>query len=102
MSKTKPINVVLAALFVGIMLTFTFYFGIASLTDNKTVDQDSVVADMMFSDFCNAFYCDDDLLALPDTIDYLVFKSIDSKDIILGDNNFLFDAGEHENGYKGE
>ena len=99
MSKTKPINVVLVALFVGIMLTCTFYFGISSLTDNKTVDQESVVADMMFSDFCNAFYSDDDLLALPDTIDYLVFKSIDSKDIILGDNNFLFDAGEHENGY---
>ena len=99
MSKTKPINVVLTALFAGIILTFTFYFGISSLTDNKTVEQDSVVADMMFSDFCNAFYCDDELSVLSDNIDYLVFKSIDSKDIILGDNNFLFDAGEHENGY---
>lgn len=99
MSKTKPINVVCAALFAGIILTFTFYFGITSLTDNRSTDQDPIVKDMTFGNFCEAFYCNDELAALADNIDYLFFKSIDSKDIILGDNNFLFDAGEHENGY---
>lgn len=99
MSKTKPINVVCAALFVGIILTFTFYFGITSLTDNRTAESDTVVRDMTFADFCESFYCNDELTVLADNIDYLFFKSIDSKDIILGDNNFLFDAGEHENGY---
>ncbi len=99
MSKTKPINVVCAALFAGIILTFTFYFGITSLTDNRSTDQDSIVKDMTFGNFCEAFYCNDELAALADNIDYLFFKSIDSKNIILGDNNFLFDAGEHENGY---
>ena len=99
MSKTKPINVVCAALFAGIILTFTFYFGITSLTDNRSSEDGSVVSRMTFSDFCYSFYCNDELTVFADKVDYLIFKSIDSKDIILGDNNFLFDAGVHENGY---
>lgn len=99
MSKTKPINVVCAALFAGIILTFSFYFGIASLTDNGSADAESAVSRMTFSDFCYSFYCNDELTAFSDKIDYLFFKSIDSKDIILGDNDFLFDAGSYGDEY---
>ncbi|MBQ9079850.1 MAG: hypothetical protein IJY27_02150 [Clostridia bacterium] len=99
MSRSKPINVVCAALFAGIILTFTFYFGIAALTGNDTVSENSVADEMTFNAFSDAFYENEQLLELTDNIEYLLFRSIGSSDIILGDNGFLFDAGETDGGY---
>lgn len=100
MSRAKPINVVCAALFAGIILTFSFYFGISAMTDDPTAENVGTVADdMTFSGFSKAFYCNEDLLGLVDRVEYLLFNSINSTDIILGDSGFLFDAGTEDNGY---
>ena len=97
---TKPINVVCAALFAGIILTFSFYFGISAITGIEYEDADVTVSeDMTFSQFSAAYYCDTSLQNIIDNIRYILFDSIGSNDIILGENNFLFDAGTEENGY---
>ena len=100
MSMTKPINVVCAALFAGIILTFSFYFGISAMIgDFGQSDVETVADEMTFSTFSRAYYCDDALDEMIDNIKYILFDHIDSDDIILGDNNFLFDAGTEDNGY---
>lgn len=100
MSRAKPINVVCAALFAGIILTFSFFFGISAMTDNTVASETVTVADdMTFSGFGESYYCNDDLQMLIGNIEYWLFGSIDSPDIILGENGFLFDAGTEDNGY---
>ncbi len=100
MSMTKPINVVCAALFAGIILTFSFYFGISAITGDGVEDDLPTVADnMTFNTFSKSYYCDGALNEMIDNIKYILFDNIGSDDIILGDNNFLFDAGSEENGY---
>ncbi len=100
MSRAKPINVVCAALFAGIILTFSFYFGISAMTDNTPAEETATVADhMTFSGFSESYYCNEDMQKLIGNIGYWLFDSIDSPDIILGENGFLFDAGTEDNGY---
>lgn len=100
MSRAKPINVVCAALFAGIILTFSLYFGISAMTDNTVAAETVTVADdMTFSGFGESYYCNEDMQMLIGNIEYWLFGSIDSPDIILGENGFLFDAGTEDNGY---
>ena len=100
MSRAKPINVVCAALFAGIILTFSLYFGISAMTDNTVAAETVTVADdMTFSGFGESYYCNEDMQMLIGNIEYWLFGSIDSPDIILGENGFLFDAGSEDNGY---
>lgn len=94
----RPVNIICAALFIGIILTFTFFFGISAMTSRGTVDSDTVRG-MSFRRFSNAFYGNDDLAQLNDRIEYLLLGSIRSDDIILGDDGFLFDAGTTDTGY---
>ena len=65
MSRAKPINVVCAALFAGIILTFSFYFGISAMTDNTRASETETVADgMTFAGFSESYYCNDDMKKL--------------------------------------
>lgn len=94
----RPANVICTALFVGIILTFAFYFGISAMT-SRSIENEETVSGMSFRRFSDAFYNDSGLSQLNDRIEYLLLGSIGSADIILGDDGFLFDAGIRDNGY---
>lgn len=100
MPRPKPINVVCTALFAGIILTCTFFFGITSFNGKPPAASDTAYTDdMVFADFSGAFYYNSELLDIADNIDNLLFGSMGSSDIILGSDSFLFDAGTEANGY---
>ncbi len=98
MNRPKPISIVCIALFAGIILSFSFFFGIGAIAERPS-DTDAGASNMSFERFSNAYYGHTELGELAATIDHILFGSIGSSDIILGENNFLFDAGSAENGY---
>ena len=104
-NRPKPVNVICTALFVGIILTFAFFFGVTAMTSHKTTDDSSddtmsdTVRNMTFRRFSESFYCNEKLGRLNDSIEYLLLGSIGSDDIMLGSDGFLFDAGTNEYGY---
>lgn len=98
-NRTRPVNVICATFFFGIVLTFTLFFGITAMTSRTQPAADSPTADMTFRRFSEVFYNDEKLSRLNDSIEYLLFGSIKSDDIILGDDGFLFDAGSNSTGY---
>ena len=101
-NRPKPVNVICTALFVGIILTFAFFFGVTAMTSHKTTDDSSddtmsdTVRNMTFRRFSESFYCNEKLGRLNDSIEYLLLGSIGSDDIMLGSDGFLFDAGTNE------
>ncbi len=100
MYKSKPVNVVCAALFIGILLSCAFYFGITALLDTEEkTGGTSEEYGISFMDFSDAFYDSENLSTFVGRCEYLIFKSVGSNDIILGDKDFLFGAGTTEAGY---
>lgn len=98
-NRTRPVNVICATFFVGIVLTFTLFFGITAMTSRAQPEADDSTANMTFRRFSEVFYNNEKLSGLNDSIEYLLFGSIGSDDIILGDDGFLFDAGSNSTGY---
>lgn len=96
--RPRPVNVICAALFIGIILTFAFFFGITAMTSRDISDEESL-SGMSFKRFSDAFYNNIGLAQLNDRIEYLLLGSIGSDDIILGSDGFLFDAGSNDTGY---
>ena len=72
------------------------FFGVSVLLSNGT-DQNGSSAEhnILFSSFSDAFYDNDDLKDNISRIEYLFFGSLGSRDIIVGDEDFLFDAGKY-------
>lgn len=98
-NRTRSVNVICATFFVGIVLTFTLFFGITAMTSRAQPETDDSTANMTFRRFSEVFYNNEKLSGLNDSIEYLLFGSIGSDDIILGDDGFLFDAGSNSTGY---
>lgn len=76
------------------------FFGVSVILGTNTDDSGSSANNnILFSSFSDAFY---DSEGLKDTIsrfEYLIFGSLGSRDIIVGDDDFLFDAGEYGRHY---
>ena len=98
-NRTRSVNVICATFFAGIVLTFTLFFGITAMTSRAQPKTDDSTANMTFRRFSEVFYNNEKLSGLNDSIEYLLFGSIGSDDIILGDDGFLFDAGSNSTGY---
>lgn len=98
-NRTKPVNLICSTFFIGIILTFTFFFGITAITSRESADASGTVNSMTFNRFSDSFYNNQKLKSLNDRIEYWLFGGIESDDIILGDDGFLFDAGTTASGY---
>ncbi len=100
MYRSKPANIICAALFIGTLLSCAFYFGITAFM-NPTAPDNGTSGEygISFEAFSDAFYDSANLSEFVGKCEYLIFKSVGQDDIILGANDFLFEAGTTEDGY---
>jgi hypothetical protein len=96
MKRKKAIDFLTVTLFFGILLSFTIYLGLGAVLDadgegilgaggvsvNDSFFEDGVLGD--FVKFC----------------DYKIFKHIDDSDMIIGEDEWLFEAVDSSSGYE--
>lgn len=100
MDRSRHINVICVTVFIGVLLSCAMFFGISAMMDADIGDGGtSAENDIFFSSFSNAFYDSGELQDKISRYGYLFFGSLDSRDIIMGDEDFLFDAGEYGGHY---
>jgi hypothetical protein len=100
MYRSKPVNIICAALFIGVLLSCASYFGITALMQTQEAGAGtSSEFGISFSGFSDAFYDNENLVNFVSRCEYIVFRSTGSRDVILGGNDFLFEAGTDETGY---
>lgn len=101
MNKPKKANVICAALFVGALLSFSFYFCISAVMEPARALGDSVSEEygIPLSRFSDAYYGSSALSDFIGRCEYLIFGGVGGSDVILGKEGFLFDAGEGGKGY---
>lgn len=89
MKRKKAIDFLLVTLFAGILLTFTVIIGLTDYTDS-----DNAVS------FNGQFHSNSVLNDFVRYFDYKVFKHIDEGDLLIGEDEWLFEAIDSENGYE--
>lgn len=93
MKRKKAINFLIVTLFAGVLLTFTLYIGIGTLFNSDESSEDS-------KGFNKMFYSENVLSEFARYIDYKIFGHIDGGDYIIGDDDWLFEAVDSQNGYE--
>ena len=83
-------------MFIGIILSFTIFFGITALFENRDADNVPYFdgkehSEIINSNFCNAFYRNDGLQSMIREYKFKLFGLIDNDNIISGYNDFLFE-----------
>lgn len=89
MKRKKTIDFLLVTLFAGILLTFTIIIGLTDYTD-KGGD----------ASFNGRFHSNSVLNDFVRYFDYKVFKHIDEGELLIGEDEWLFEAIDSENGYE--
>lgn len=89
MKRIRAIDFLLVTLFAGILLTFTVIIGLTDYTDseNAVSFNGQFHSNSVLNDFVRYF-------------DYKVFKHIDEGDLLIGKDEWLFEAIDSENGYE--
>ncbi len=91
MKRKKALDFLLVTLFVGILFTFTIIIGVGGSLEQKTGESFS---------FNKRFHSDNGLSEFVKYVDYKIFGHIDEDDILIGKNEWLFEAVDTENGYE--
>lgn len=104
MSRKKALNTVFTVIFIGIILTFSLLFlTTATLTAENSISDSyfngSEVERSIFSPFDDACLKNKSFYDLINEYEYRVFKDISDRDVICGDNGFLFNADTNDYGY---
>lgn len=98
--RSRHINVICATVFIGVLLSCAMFFGVSVILGTDTDDSGSSANhNILFSSFSDAFYDNESLQDTISRAEYLFFGSLGSRDIIVGDESFLFDAGEYGGHY---
>lgn len=93
MKRKKAINFLTVTLFIGILLTFTVYIGVGTLFDADADEGDK-------KGFNQMFYSENFLSDLVRYVDYKVFGHIDGEGYIIGEDDWVFEAVDSQNGYE--
>ena len=96
MKKWENTHLITSVLFIGIILSFTIFFGITALFENRDTDNVPYFdgkehSEIINSNFCNAFYRNDGLQSMIREYKFKLFGLIDNDNIISGYNDFLFE-----------
>lgn len=92
--KDKKISFLTVTLFAGIFLTFAAYIGIGAAMNSDSVE------DGRINSFNRTFFGDENLLGFVDYVDYKLFGHIEGGNIIIGKDDWLFEAVDSEGGYE--
>ena len=91
MKRKKTLNFLTVTLFVGILLTFTVYIGVGTL-----FNADGNVT----KGFNEMFHSENFLSDVVKYVDYKVFGHIDGEGYIIGEDDWVFEAVDSQNGYE--
>ena len=91
MKRKKAIDFLLVTLFAGILFTFTVIIGLGGTLKEGSLQGNS---------FNERFYGDNALSDFVKYVDYKVFGHIEEGDILIGRDEWLFEAIDSENGYE--
>ena len=94
MIRKKTIHFLTLTLLAGIFLSFTVYTGIGTALSAEARE------DKRIDSFNQTFYRDDAVLSLVDYVEYKIFGCIDNGNVIIGKDEWLFEAVDSRNGYE--
>lgn len=92
MKRKKAIDFLLVTVFVGILLTVVAVIGMGGFLRQDSSDERGLT-------FNERFYNDAALVKFVKYVDYKVFGHIESDDMLIGKNDWLFEAVDSKNGY---
>ena len=94
MKRNKTLDFLTVTLFFGVVLTFTVYMGITTVfeTDGKSGGKTRTFNDIFYGD---SFVGD-----IVKFIDYRIFGHIEGDNIVIGEDEWLFEAIDSQNGYE--
>jgi hypothetical protein len=99
----RALCIVLTIVFIGILLSFSINFLVSAYFDIDDNYEDyydgEVHEDIFLQYFADAFYKDTGIRDLVSSIDYLFYGNLRSDSVLLGQDGFLFDIYDLENGY---
>ena len=98
MKKSNAIDFLTVTLFFGVLVSFMIYLGLGMFIGTDPWEEEgSVDRGVGFNDM---FYDDQLIDGLVRYFDYTLFGHIASSDIMIGDENWLFEATDSTNGYQ--
>ncbi|MBQ9112953.1 MAG: hypothetical protein IJY08_05155 [Clostridia bacterium] len=98
MKRKKAIDFLTVTLFFGILLSFTIYLGLGAMIN---ADGGVVSGNGDRNISFNAEFFEDGILGdFVKFCDYRIFKHIDDSDMIIGKDDWLFEAVDSESGYE--
>ncbi len=98
MKRNKAIDFLTVTLFFGILLSFMIYLGVDTLMQyegNKTLDEGG-----KNSGFNSMFYDDEIIDSFVKSFDYRVFGRTSGPALIVGEDDWLFETKDTQNGYE--
>ena len=106
MEKERSIfHLLITALFIGILLSFAIFYLICTAYEHDhdmadaCLDGSKIEGEDFFSRFDRAVYQNKQSLSRIRDCNYLLFRSINDPNVIVGDNDFLFEIHDTESDY---
>ena len=104
LSNKAIFNIVFSVMIVGVILSFSLFFSMTALMDSEKAVSDTYFdgtcgSENIFSSFNDACLKNQELFSIINETEYKLFGNIISEDVLKGDSDFLFSAGENEYGY---
>lgn len=96
MKRKKAIDFLTVTLFFGVLLSFTIYLGLGAMLD--TEDEDVLGGNLVSVN--QSFFEDSILGEFVKFCDYKIFKHIDDTEMIIGKDEWLFEAVDSSCGYE--
>ena len=95
MKRNNAIDFLTVTLFFGIMLSFMIYLGIDTLVQYEPMTKDDTSGG-----FNSMFYNDDNMDSFVKSFDYKVFGQTGASELIVGKDDWLFEAKDVQSGYE--
>ncbi len=93
MKRRSHINFLTAIIFLGVICTFTVYFGMTALMSES--------GDLSVSErFSRAVYENESLSRIITEIDFRIFRRVENNNVIVGSDGFLFERADEKSGYE--
>ncbi len=93
MQRKKSVNFLIITLFAGVILTFMIYIGLGTVFGARTAASEN-------KSFNEIFYGDENVTSISRRVGYKLFGSIEGKNIIIGEDDWLFETVDSGNGYE--
>ncbi len=91
MTRKRSIDFLTVTIFAGVLLTFFIYIGLGMLMSGRSDEKKT---------FNEEFHSDASLTGMVRQIDYKIFGHIDSDNIIIGKDEWLFEVEDSQSGYE--